>query len=95
MTHYKELADELRAVKSRSKSALLNREADAIEELVAELRSERYRHDCLQDFEVAQAEELAKTKRYLMEAVARYEALETILEAGIWQSRANKDKEGE
>lgn len=33
-----------------------------IEELTEELKDERYRHDRLQDFEVAEAQELARVK---------------------------------
>lgn len=40
----------------------LNRAADKLEELTAELKAEMYRHDRLQDFEVAEAEELARLK---------------------------------
>ena len=36
--------------------------ADKIEELEAELKAEMHRHDRLQDFEVAEAEELARAK---------------------------------
>ena len=40
----------------------LHRAADLIEQLQQELIDERYRHDCLQDFCVAQGEELSKIK---------------------------------
>lgn len=40
----------------------MKRAADRLEELDAELRAEMYRHDRLQDFEVAEAQELAKIK---------------------------------
>ena len=55
---YKELVKQLRSTVSRSKRTLFDDAADAIEQLQKELREERYRHDRLQDFEVAEAEQL-------------------------------------
>ena len=55
---YKELVEQLRSTVSRSKRTLLDDAADAIELLQKKLREERYRHDRLQDFEVAEAEQL-------------------------------------
>ena len=39
--------------------------ADAIEALMAELQEERYRHDRLQDFEVAEAKQLEEARAAL------------------------------
>lgn len=55
---YKELVKQLRSTVIRSKRTLFDDAADAIEQLQKELREERYRHDRLQDFEVAEAEQL-------------------------------------
>ena len=45
-----------------TESVLLNAAADLIEQLQQELIDERYRHDRLQDFCVAQGEELSRLK---------------------------------
>ena len=50
MKNYKEIADKLRSIESRSKSGLLCQ--------ARELQAEMHRHDRLQDFEVAEAEQL-------------------------------------
>ena len=59
---YKELVKQLRSTVSRSKRTLLDDAADAIELLQKKLREERYRHDRLQDFEVAEAEYLRQMR---------------------------------
>ena len=59
---YKELVKQLRSTVSRSKRTLFDDAADAIEQLQKELREERYRHDRLQDFEVAEAEYLRQMR---------------------------------
>ena len=58
MKNYKEIADKLRSIESRSKSGLLRQAADALEEMDRELQAEMHRHDRLQDFEVAESEQL-------------------------------------
>ena len=58
MTNYKEIAHKLRSIKSCSKSDLLHQAADTLEEMGRKLKDEMYRHDRVQDFEVAEAEQL-------------------------------------
>lgn len=59
---YKELVKQLRSTVSRSKRTLFDDAADAIELLQKELREERHRHDRIQDFEVAEAEQLRQMR---------------------------------
>lgn len=59
---------------------LMLKAAEALERLDAELKNERYRHDRLQDFEVAEAEELAKIKEErdsLLATLKHYAACES------------------
>lgn len=58
MTNFEDIAKKLRSIKSRSKSGLLCQAADALEEMGRELKDEMHRHDRVQDFEVAEAEQL-------------------------------------
>jgi hypothetical protein len=54
---------------------LMQKAADTIEALQAELRDEMHRHDRLQDFEVAEAQDLAlvKAERDAMEAELKHD----------------------
>ena len=54
---------------------LMQKAANAIEALQAELRDEMHRHDRLQDFEVAEAQDLAlvKAERDAMEAELKHD----------------------
>lgn len=58
MHRYAEIIAKLRSIQSRSKGELLQQAADALEQLQKEQEEERYRHDRLQDFEVAESEQL-------------------------------------
>lgn len=58
MHRYAEIIAKLRSIQSRSKGELLKQAADALEQLQKEQEEERYRHDRLQDFEVAESEQL-------------------------------------
>ena len=58
MHRYAEIIAKLRSIQSRSKGELLKQAADALEQLQKEQEEERYRHDRLQDFEVAESEPL-------------------------------------
>lgn len=62
MTDYNELIERLRSNHDCSMACDALEAATAIETLVTELAEERHRHDRLQDFEVAQAQELARVK---------------------------------
>lgn len=58
MHRYVDIIAKLRSIQSRSKGDLLKQAADALEQLQKEQEEERYRHDRLQDFEVAESEQL-------------------------------------
>lgn len=58
MHRYTEIIAKLRSIQSRSKGELLKQAADALEQLQKGQEEERYRHDRLQDFEVAESEQL-------------------------------------
>jgi hypothetical protein len=57
--------------------------ADLIEQLQQELIDERYRHDRLQDFCVAQGEELAEYKRRLHAVIALLNGDENLVVTGL------------
>lgn len=57
--------------------------ADLIEQLQQELIDERYRHDRLQDFCVAQGEELAEYKRRLRAVIALLNGDENLVVTGL------------
>lgn len=76
--NYNNLIERLRA-EALNKAAEATSALDmylAIESLVTELSEDRYRHDRLQDFEVAQAQELARVKEALDAAIAGQETLQ-------------------
>ena len=82
---YKELVKQLRSTVSRSKRTLFDDAADAIEQLQKELREERYRHDRLQDFEVAEAEYLRQMRverNMLAEKLREKESVLSLLRQG-------------
>lgn len=87
---YKELVKQLRSTVSRSKRTLLDDAADAIELLQKELREERYRHDRLQDFEVAEAEQLHQMRmerNMLSKKLREKESVLSLLRQGKQQWR--------
>ena len=57
--------------------------ADIVEQLQQELIDERYRHDRLQDFCVAQGEELAEYKRRLRAVIALLNGDENLVVTGL------------
>lgn len=62
MRDYNELIHTLRDESNCNVLDYVDEAATAIETLVTELSEERHRHDRLQDFEVAQAQELERVK---------------------------------
>ena len=92
---YKELVKQLRSTVSRSKRTLFDDAADAIEQLQKELREERYRHDRLQDFEVAEAEQLHQMRverNMLAEKLREKESVLSLLRQGKQQWISVKDR---
>lgn len=90
---YKELVKQLRSTVSRSKRTLFDDAADAIEQLQKELREERYRHDRLQDFEVAEAEQLHQMRverSMLSKKLREKESVLSLLRQGKQQWRDAK-----
>lgn len=87
---YKELVKQLRSTVSRNKRTLFDDAADAIEQLQKELREERYRHDRLQDFEVAEAEQLHQMRverSMLLKKLREKESVLSLLRQGKQQWR--------
>jgi len=92
---YKELVKQLRSTVSRSKRTLFDDAADAIEQLQKELCEERYRHDRLQDFEVAEAEQLHQmriARSMLSKKLREKESVLSLLRQGKQQWISVKDR---
>lgn len=92
---YKELVKQLRSTVSRSKRTLFDDAADAIELLQKELREERHRHDRIQDFEVAEAEQLRQMRLerdMLAEKLREKESVLSLLRQGKQQWISVKDR---
>lgn len=90
---YKELVKQLRSTVSRSKRTLFDDAADAIELLQKELREERHRHDRLQDFEVAEGEQLHQMRierNMLSKKLREKESVLSLLRQGKQQWRDAK-----
>lgn len=95
---YTHLINQLRSTVSKSKRTMFDDAADAIEQLQKELREERHRHDRLQDFEVAEAEQphqMRIERDMLAEKLREKESVLELLKQGKQQWRdANEETPG-